>query len=116
MTEEESFLKDLKKKKIKKFIEVMHEAKIETERKMRYELDYKILRMRTERLNQALGSDFIKRIRYFIKKYYGVEDHDFFSGEDGDISPRSPAKLFRAASVQVPLNRKSNVLNIPAVP
>ena len=51
MTEEESFLKDLKKKKIKKFIEVMHEAKIETERKMRYELDYKILRMRTERLN-----------------------------------------------------------------
>ena len=94
MTEEESFLKDLKKKKIKKFIEVMHEAKIETERKMRYELDYKILRMRTERLNQALGSDFIKRIRFFIRKYYEIDDHDFgtnFTGDGGDFTPRSPA-------------------------
>ena len=44
------FVYELEDKKIKYFVKKMHSAKIETERKMRYELDHKILSMRTERL------------------------------------------------------------------
>ena len=38
------------KLKIKKFIKIVHEMKVEVERKMKYDLDSKILAMRSERL------------------------------------------------------------------
>ena len=38
------------KLKIKKFIKVVHEVKVEVERKMKFDLDSKIVNMRSERL------------------------------------------------------------------
>lgn len=63
-------LNQSKNKRIKYWVETTHEAKIETERKMRTVIDKKILNMRIERLSQSLGLEFIKRIRYYIKLYY----------------------------------------------
>ena len=56
------------KLKIKKFIHVVHEVKVEVERKMKFDLDTKILNMRSERLYQAFGKKFIARIRSYIRK------------------------------------------------
>ena len=49
------------------------------ERKMKFDLDSKILSMRSERLYQTLGKKFIARIRSYIRKLY--------SGKEFKISP-----------------------------
>lgn len=56
--------------RIKEFLSIVHAAKIETERKMRFQLDLKILNSRNSRLTQVLGKEFIQRIRYYIKRLY----------------------------------------------
>lgn len=52
----------------------MHNAKMETERKMRNDLDRKILAMRIERLTQSFGKEFAERLRYYIKMYNALKD------------------------------------------
>lgn len=64
------FVLDMKNKMIKKWVKETHAAKVQTERKMRQELDKKILSMRTERFTSVLGLEFTKRIRYFIRALY----------------------------------------------
>ena len=56
--------------RIKEFLSIAHTAKIETERKMRFQLDLKILNAKNERLSHVLGKDFIARIRHHIKMFY----------------------------------------------
>lgn len=46
----QDFVVERNNKRIKYFVETVHEAKIEAERKLRAELDQKILLMRSERL------------------------------------------------------------------
>ena len=62
------------KLKIKKFIKIVHEVKVEVERKMKFDLDTKILSMRSERLYQTLGKKFIARIKSYIRKLYSGKD------------------------------------------
>ena len=88
--------------KIKEFIENTQRAKVMAERKMRFDLDQKILQLRNERLKQSLGKDFIQRLRHYIKGYYqNVDGYDSISmNESGSIlgidkqpslSPESPS-------------------------
>lgn len=46
---------------------------------MRQEIDKRILGMRQEKLNQVLGFQFIKRLRYYIKALQKFDDLDTFS-------------------------------------
>ena len=62
--------------KMKAFIENTQKAKVMAERKMRFDLDSKILSLRNERLKQSLGKDFIQRLRYYIKGYYQNVDYN----------------------------------------
>ena len=53
----------------------MHLAKIETERKMRQELDAKVLYSGSDqRLSNALGKDFMIRFKFYIKKFYEKDE------------------------------------------
>ena len=51
------------------FVKNVAGAKIETERKMRNDLDDKILTARIERLNFCLGENCMKRLKYYIKAF-----------------------------------------------
>ena len=73
------YVLDMTNKRIKYFLKNTHTAKVETERKMRQELDKRILSMRTEKLNQNFGLEFVKRIRYYIKAYYAMDENDYMS-------------------------------------
>ena len=57
------------KKRVNKFIKTVHNAKIETERKMRQELDYKLLSTKIRRLNGSLGDNAVRRLQYYITAY-----------------------------------------------
>ena len=71
---------------MKTFIENTQKAKIMAERKMRFDLDSKILSLRNERLKNSLGKDFIQRLRYYIKGYYqNVDYNDSISLESGSM-------------------------------
>jgi len=63
------FLNIANKKRVQSFVKTVHAAKIETERKMRVELDRKVVNMRIEKLASSIGKDFAERIRYYVKKY-----------------------------------------------
>ena len=65
------------KKRIRKFIQIVHQTKLEVERKMRYELDMKILLMRSDRLYDNLGRLFIAKLRCYIKKYHSEGNIQF---------------------------------------
>lgn len=92
-------------KRITYWIKTTHEAKIETERKMRSVLDKKILNMRVERLTQSLGLEFIKRIRYYIKSFHAQDENDFISGVSSMLNIKlSPAQR-RMSSLPKPYIR-----------
>ena len=58
-----------KKKRIKWFVKAMHGAKIQTERKMRLELDQKVSGMRSEKLQQNLGKDVTEKMKHYCRKF-----------------------------------------------
>ena len=47
----------------------MLDAKLQTERKLRQDLDLKIFQMRKEKLYQILGKDIVEKVRYYSRKY-----------------------------------------------
>ena len=63
-----------KKKQHQHFINMMNQAKIQTERQMRLNLDKKLLFMKEERLAQALDIMLADKIRHYIKMYYTHKD------------------------------------------
>ena len=50
------------------FVATVHSAKIEIERKMRKELDQKLMGMGVGQVFHALGKDLVKRLRFYIRK------------------------------------------------
>ena len=59
---------DIKEKKhVAGFIENVHAAKVQIERKMRIELDCKIMAERERHVHAALGKNLVKRLRFYIK-------------------------------------------------
>ena len=60
------------------YIKNIKEAKIEAERNLREDLDNKILSMRFDRFVQVVGKDSAKRIRFYIRKFSGIETNDVF--------------------------------------
>ena len=67
------------KKRVSFFIHSVHEAKMRTERKMRFELDAKIEVIKLEKLNQALGKTLAERVRFYSKKYREQFDKSYTS-------------------------------------
>lgn len=60
------------KAQIKKYVAGIKEAKIKQERKMRQELDLRIMGLKAnERDFQSFGKALIDRIRFYIRAYYG---------------------------------------------
>ena len=57
------------KKRVNKFIKTVHDAKINTERKMRKELDEKLLTTRNRRLIGSLGDNCMRRLQYYITAF-----------------------------------------------
>lgn len=49
------------------FVKSVHAAKLEVERKMRRDLDSKIMGMGVSKVYYALGAELIKRLRTYIK-------------------------------------------------
>ena len=63
-------------KGIKKFIKDVQQSKLMTERKMRQELDAKVLYAPIEqKLNHAFGKDFMARFKFYIKKFYEKDEY-----------------------------------------
>ena len=69
----------MKKQRIRYWIKKTHEAKVETERKLRLDIDKRVLNMRIERLGQVQGVEFAKRLRYYVKAYYAMDEADYLS-------------------------------------
>ena len=46
---------------------------------MRQDIDKRVLGMRFERLSSILGGEFIKRLRYYVKAYYAMDENDYLS-------------------------------------
>ena len=57
------------KKRVALFIEQMGVAKRQVERKMRRELDLKIVQMKSDKLLPAIGKDIMDKVRYYSRKY-----------------------------------------------
>ena len=74
----------LKNKSHAQYIDNVRDAKLEVERKMRQELDWKILSMRFDRLYAIIGKDSAKRLRFYIRKYQGINTSDAISSEGYD--------------------------------
>ena len=55
----QDFVLGVGNQRIREFLRIVHGAKIETERKMRFQLDLKILNAKNDRLSHLLGKDFI---------------------------------------------------------
>lgn len=51
---------------------------------MRQELDWKILSMRFDRLYEIIGKDSAKRLRFYIRKFQGLNSTDDISSEGYD--------------------------------
>ena len=80
------FVLEQSNKRIRWFLETMQKAKLQTERKMRQDLDHKILTMRFDKLIAALGKDFVLKIRSYIKRYQQKDDElDFNISDVGSI-------------------------------
>lgn len=64
-------------KRVEQFVRNMHDAKLETERRMRRKLEFKILQMQPKKLISALGRDFAKKVQNYIKRLHrAYEQYD----------------------------------------
>ena len=53
----------------------MHSAKIETERKMRKELDQRLITSRLEKLVNMMGKDLAVKVRHYARLYNEEENN-----------------------------------------
>ena len=63
------FILEQKNNNLKNLVKHLHNAKMRTERKMRRDLDQKIIHMRTERLSTISGKDFAQKLKDFARLY-----------------------------------------------
>ena len=58
------------KKRIMQYVKMMHDAKLQTERMMKRELEHKIVQMRQERQVLTLGKEIAEKLRFWINKFW----------------------------------------------
>lgn len=116
-----------KKKRVQIYVKRMHEAKINTERKMRKDLDVKISFIPHTRLLSAFGKEICEKVRFFSRLYRQHADTSVDSlrttmyteielASDGCESPRrvNSAKNMRKTSRSVTFNVKGAEGNDPS--
>lgn len=69
-----NFVICLKNKNLKHFVERVTNAKLEAERRMRKELDFRILSMREDKLKDLNGKEFVTRLKNYIRLYIEEEE------------------------------------------
>ena len=70
----ESFVLDNGNSNLKNFVKRVQQAKIAAERKMRSDLNNRILNMRSEKLSQIIGKNFSTKIKQIIRTYIEEEE------------------------------------------
>ena len=70
----QNFVICLKNKNLKNFVSRVTNAKLEAERRMRKELDFRILSMREEKLRDLNGKEFVNRLKNYIRLYIEEEE------------------------------------------
>ena len=69
-----SFVLDSGNQNLKNFVKRVLRAKIHAERKMRSELNHRILNIRTEKFGQIIGKNFSNKIKQIIRLYQEEEE------------------------------------------